>query len=213
VGALAESLAVLVEVVALLQGEPGARRGIQYAITASRRSACRPTNNTVFGRFSVRGVQKHHKNIFATKAHVKNFPQKIDKISMSVSPRFFRFYRIFGCFSGWQLKDTTKNVLQKIASKSFNKKIEQKTKDKRFKTVFFLIYLPHYHVFGRFSVRGVQKHHQKNITKKNLALALGPFLASGPPPHTHHHTGSPVFLAAPRLRLRPSVFGALSIVY
>jgi hypothetical protein len=58
---------------------------------------------------------------------------------------------------------------------SFSKKSTKKSK-----TDFFSIFF--YHVFGRFSVRGVQKH-EKKISKKNLT-SPGTFLASEEP--TNH---------------------------
>jgi hypothetical protein len=57
------------------------------------------------------------------------------------------------------LSDGSSKALQKNVSKSLYKKI-----DKKSKTDFFSIFV--YHVFGRFSVRGVQKH-DKKITSKN----------------------------------------------
>ena len=72
-------------------------------------------------------------------------------------------------------KHYKKRFAQTIVSKSFYKKIDQKSK-----TDFFSIFF--YHVFGRFSVRGVQKH-EKKISKKNLT-SPGTFLASEEP--TNH---------------------------
>jgi hypothetical protein len=69
---------------------------------------------------------------------------------------------------------------QKIVSKSVYKKIDQKSKTDFFSILF-------YHVFGRFSVRGDQKHDTKSQKNKSH---LGPFLASDPP--IHH--GGPRFL-------------------
>jgi hypothetical protein len=60
---------------------------------------------------------------------------------------------------------TKKRFAKKIVSKSFYKKFDQKSK-----TVFFSIFF--YHVFGRFSMRGVQKHDKKNIEKENLTLVI-----------------------------------------
>jgi hypothetical protein len=72
-------------------------------------------------------------------------------------------------------KHNKKRFTKKIVSKSFYKKI-----DKKSKTDFFSILF--YHVFGRFSVRGVQKHGKKN-SQKNLTNP-GSFLASEEP--TNH---------------------------
>jgi hypothetical protein len=51
-------------------------------------------------------------------------------------------------------KHYKKRFAKKIVSKRFYKEI-----DKKSKTDFFSISF--YHIFGRFSVRGVQKHHKK----------------------------------------------------
>jgi hypothetical protein len=49
----------------------------------------------------------------------KTFPKKSTKISMSVFPRLFWFYRVFGCFSAMGV--------QKHYKKRFTKKIEKKS--------------------------------------------------------------------------------------
>jgi hypothetical protein len=67
--------------------------------------------------------------------------------------------------------------------KRFAKKLCQKVFQKNRQKIqnrFFLDFF--YHVFGRFSVRGVQKH-DKKISKKNLT-SPGTFLASEEP--TNH---------------------------
>jgi hypothetical protein len=84
-----------------------------------------------------------------------------------------------------------KNVLPKNCVEKFFKKIDKKIKNRFFLDLF-------YHVFGRFSVRGVQKHHKKNqkTSKTNLTLVL--FWSLTQPPW-----GSPTFLgAAPPLAYR-----------
>ena len=55
-------------------------------------------------------------------------------------------------------KHYQKRFAKKIVSKQIYKKFDQKSK-----TDFFSIFF--YHVFGRFSVRGVQKHDKKHIEK------------------------------------------------
>jgi hypothetical protein len=87
-------------------------------------------------------------------SHVENLPQKkTPRTPMSVFPRFFGFIAFFGCFSAVGVQKHYKKRVEKTAvPKSFNKKIDQKSK-----TDFFSICF--YHVLGRFSVRGVQKHH------------------------------------------------------
>jgi hypothetical protein len=96
---------------------------------------------------------------------LKTFPEEVlrksTKISISVFPRLFWFYRVCRCFlaTGVQ-KQYKKRFGKKIVSKSFVKKSTKKSK-----TDVFTIFV--YHVFGRFSVRGVQKH-DKKISGKNL---------------------------------------------
>jgi hypothetical protein len=62
-------------------------------------------------------------------------------------------------------KHYKKRFAKKVASKSFYKAIDQKSK-----TDFFTIFFNH--VFGRFSMRGVQKRDKKNIKKINLTPVL-----------------------------------------
>jgi hypothetical protein len=85
--------------------------------------------------------------------------QKIDKnFDVTFSSTFFvlsRFQVLLGDGSSQTLQKT---FYKKILSKSFYKKIDQKSQ-----TDFFSIF---WCVFGRFSVKGVQKH-DKKISKKN----------------------------------------------
>jgi hypothetical protein len=125
----------------------------------------------------------------------KTFPKISTAISMSVSPRLFLFYCVFGCFSAMGVqKHNKKRFTKKIVSKSFHKKFDQKSK-----TDFFSICFNH--VLGRFSVRarGAQKHDKKISHTKNLTLDPSPFLASDPPTHQGGPRGFFVFcfLAAP----------------
>jgi hypothetical protein len=62
-------------------------------------------------------------------------------------------------------KHYKKRFANKIMSKSFYKKFDQKSKTDFFSKMF-------YHVFERFSMRGVQKHDKKNIEKINPTLVL-----------------------------------------
>jgi hypothetical protein len=68
-------------------------------------------------------------------------------------------------------KHYKKRFTKKIMSKSFYKKIDKKPKTDFFSVLF-------YHVFGRFSVRGVQRH-DKNLT--HFLTSPGTFLASEEP--------------------------------
>jgi hypothetical protein len=117
---------------------------------------------------SARGVQKHHKHIFAKSPCRKLSPKFRQKISMSVFPRlFFCFksrFRVFLRFSA--LKNTTKNVLQKKSCRKCFTKNSTKNPKPTFSRFIF------YHVFGRFSMRGVQKHDKKYQQQKNLTLVL-----------------------------------------
>jgi hypothetical protein len=72
-----------------------------------------------------------------------------------------------------------KNYKKRFAKTASRKKILYKTSDKTSKTDVFSVLF--YHSFGRFSMRGVQKHDKKYRGNKSDP---GPFLASDPPPHT-----------------------------
>jgi hypothetical protein len=126
-------------------------------------------------------------NCFDKKVHVENFPQKNRQTfrCQVFLDFFFGFLAFSGVSQRWEFKNTTKNVLQKIVSKSSYKKI-----DKNAKTDFFLVFVSH--VFGRFSVRGVQKH-QKKFEKTNLSLITDPFWSLTHPPTT----GSPICFGPP----------------
>jgi hypothetical protein len=105
----------------------------------------------VFQRFSAREVQKHHEHVFA-KVLVENFSQNFDKkIDVSFSSTFYVLSRFRVFFSDGSSKTQQKMFCKKIVSKSFYKKFDQKSK-----TGFFSIFFSH--VFGRFSMWGVQKH-------------------------------------------------------
>jgi hypothetical protein len=121
------------------------------------------------GRFSVRGVQKHHQNIFAKSPRRTLFPKKIDK--------YFdvRFYLvIYGVSRVFEFMNTTKNVLQKNRIEKFLQKSTKKSK-----TVFFSIsFLSRFWAFlGEGSLK-TRKNLEKNQTSP------GTFLASEEP--TNH---------------------------
>jgi hypothetical protein len=104
----------------------------------------------VLGRFSVRGVQKLHKNSLQ-KVNVENlFPKKSTKIQI----RFFLdlFYYVFGRFTVRGVQKHGK-TLSKISTKISM-------------AVFPRLFL-FYRVFGCFSAMGVQKHNKKPSTKIN----------------------------------------------
>jgi hypothetical protein len=82
----------------------------------------------------------------------------------------------------------------------------QKNRVEKSKTDFFSILF--YHVFGRFSVRGVQKH-DKKISKINKSDP-SPFLASDPP--THHGGHRFLFIGGPLATSPPASPGDLMMV-
>jgi hypothetical protein len=79
-----------------------------------------PQSVDVFGRFSARRVQKHHKHIFCKKSMSE---KKIYKnFDVSFSSTFFRFIAFWGVFQRWEFKNSTKNGLQnKSCRKVFTK--------------------------------------------------------------------------------------------
>jgi hypothetical protein len=117
---------------------------------------------------------KNTTQIFWQKVRVKTFPKISTSTSMSVFPRLFLFYRIFGCFSAMGVQ---KHYKKRFAKKSLRKCFtKQSTKSPKPTFSRFC-----YYVFGRFSVRGVQKQDLKLSKKKSNP---SPFLAFDPP--THH---------------------------
>jgi hypothetical protein len=85
--------------------------------------------------------------------------QKIDKkFDVSSSSTFFVLSRFQVLLGDGSSKTLQKTFYKKIVSKSFYEKNDQKSQ-----TDFFSIFFNH--VFGRFSVRGVQKH-DKKISEK-----------------------------------------------
>jgi hypothetical protein len=106
---------------------------------------------------------------------------------MTVFPRLFLFYRVFGCFSAMGVqKHYKKRFAKKIMSKRFYKKFEQKPKTDFFSKTFLSR-------FWAFLDEGSSKTRQK-INRKNKSHP-SPFSYSDPP--THH--GGPRFFfgAAP----------------
>jgi hypothetical protein len=91
----------------------------------------------------------------------KTFSKQIDKnFDVSFSSIFFGLSR-FQVF----LSDGSSKTLQKrFAKKSCRKVFTKKSTKIQNQTDFFSISF--YHVFGRFSVRGVQKYDKENIGKK-----------------------------------------------
>jgi hypothetical protein len=123
---------------------------------------------------SRQGEFKNTIKIFLQKVHVENFFQHFDKnFDVSFSSTFFVLSR-FRVFLSDGSSKALQKTFKKIVSISFYKKIDQKPK-----TDFFSIFF--YHVFGRFSMRGAQKHEKKYQKNKSDP---GPFSYSDPP--THH---------------------------
>jgi hypothetical protein len=113
--------------------------------------------------FFRQGEFKNTTDIFVQKVHVENFFKNVDKnFDVSFSSTFLCFIAFSRVFQRWEFKNTTKNVLQKKScrnGKGFYKKFGQKSKSDFFSVLF-------YHVFGRFSVRGVKKHDKKKSKKQ-----------------------------------------------
>jgi hypothetical protein len=86
----------------------------------------------VFGRFSARGVQKHHTNSFTKSPCRKQIKKIATKISMSVFPRLFLFYRVFGCFSAMGVKTLQKTFYTKNRVEKFLQKVRPKTQNRLF---------------------------------------------------------------------------------
>jgi hypothetical protein len=101
---------------------------------------------------------------------------------MSVFPRLFLFYRVFGWFQRWEFKSTTKNVLQNKSCR----KVFTKNSTKNPKPIFLRFFLIKFLVFGRFSMSDEwsSKTRQKNIEKINLTLVLVFFRTLTHPPTT-----------------------------
>jgi hypothetical protein len=95
--------------------------------------------------------------IFWQKIRVENFFQNFDKtIRCQFFLDFFCFIAFSGVFQRWEFKNTRKNALQKKSCR----KVFTKNLTKSPKPIFFSKNFCH--VFGRFSVRGVQKYDKKN---------------------------------------------------
>jgi hypothetical protein len=110
----------------------------------------------------------------------KTFPKKIDKISMSVFPRLFLFYRVFGCFSAMGVQNHCKKRFTKKIVRKVLQKIRQKNQNR-----FFLDFC--LSRFWAFLGEG--------SSKKSDPI---PFLCSSEPGLTHPQRGSPIcFLPAP----------------
>jgi hypothetical protein len=82
---------------------------------------------------------------------------------MSIFPRFFGFIAVSGISQRWEFKNIAKNFLQKQSCR----KVLQKNRPKITKNPKPTFSRFFHHVFGRFSVRGVQKHHKKYRENKS----------------------------------------------
>jgi hypothetical protein len=105
----------------------------------------------------------------------KNFSQNFDQnfdVSFSSTSVVLSRFRVF--FSDGSSKTLQKTFYKKNRVENCLQKFDQKSKTDFFSILF-------YHVFGHFSVRGVQKHDKKNIKNNSNP---SPFLAFDPP--THH---------------------------
>jgi hypothetical protein len=111
----------------------------------------------------------------------KTNSEKIDKVFIE----FFILSRFRVFLSNGGLKALKKTFCKNNRVEKFLQNIRPKIQNRFFSRYF-------HHVFGRFSVRGVQKHDVNKISKKKSDP--GPFLASDPPTH---HGGHRNLLAAP----------------
>jgi hypothetical protein len=139
---------------------------------------------------SRQGEFKNTIKIFLQKVHVENFSKNFDK---KFRCQFFLDFFCFIAFSGvsqrWEYKNTTKNVLQKKSCRKVFTKNSTKNPKPTFSRNLF------YHVFGRFSVRGVQKHDKKYRKNKSDP---SPFSYFDPP--THHGGHRFFFFGGPLTR-------------
>jgi hypothetical protein len=104
---------------------------------------------------SRQGEFKNTIKIFWQKVRVENFSQNFDQnFDVSFSSTFFvlSHFRVF--FSDGSSKALQKTFYKKNRVEKFLQKIRPKVQNRLF-AIFF------YHGFGRFSVRGVQKHDKK----------------------------------------------------
>jgi hypothetical protein len=95
------------------------------------------------------------KNVFAKSPCRKFSPKKTTKTPMSVFPRLFLVLSRFRVLRS----DGSSKTLQKTVYKKSCRKVFTKKSTKNQKSIFWAIFFNH--VFGRFSVSGVQKHHNK----------------------------------------------------
>jgi hypothetical protein len=142
-----------------------------------------------FWAFLGKGSSKTPQKYFYKRSMSKKIQKFRQKFRCQFFLDFFCFIAFSDVFQRWEFKNTTKNVTKKSCRKFLYKK-----SDKKSKTDFFLIFF--YHVFGRFSMRGVQKHDKKYRKNKSDP---SPFSYSDPPTH---HGGPRFFLVAGPLRPR-----------
>jgi hypothetical protein len=110
--------------------------------------------------------------MFWQKVRVENFPQKFDKIfDVSFSSIFFVLSHFRMCFSDGSSKTLQKTFCKQNRVEKLLQKIRPEVQNYYItKTDFFSTFFNH--VFGRFSVRGVQKHDFKKNVEKNLTPVL-----------------------------------------
>ena len=107
--------------------------------------------------------------------------KKSTKISMSVFPRLFLFYRVFGCFSATGVQKHYKKHSEKIVSKLFYKKSMSKTFPKistKFRCQFFLdffCFIAFSGVFQRWEFKSTTKNVlQKRSCRKGFTKSPKP---------------------------------------
>jgi hypothetical protein len=108
------------------------------------------------------GEFKNTIQIFLQKVHVEKTIKKFDKnFDVSFFSAFFVLTRFRVFFSDGSSKTLQKTFYKKNRVEKFLQKIRNRPFLKK-----------NYHVFGRFSMRGVKKHDKKHIEKTNLTLVL-----------------------------------------
>jgi hypothetical protein len=92
-----------------------------------------------FGAFLGKGSTKAPYIIFANSPCQKLFPTKSTKISMSVFPRFFLFYRVFRCFPAMGVQKHHETRFEKNRVERFLQNNRQKNRQKNPIPIFFSI--------------------------------------------------------------------------
>jgi hypothetical protein len=84
---------------------------------------------------------KNTTKTFLQKVHVEKKSKISTKISMSVSPRLFLFYRVFGCFSAMGVQKHYKKRYQKNRVEKFFTKNSTKNPKPTFSRILLITFL------------------------------------------------------------------------